>query len=268
MTKIENKKIQSKNGNVYYWIGGNQNSDARCIIFVHGLTADHSMFDKQVDYFSKEFKVITIDVPLHGKSRPYKDFSLKNVTGELMKILDTENLSQVVLVGQSMGGYICQEFAIHYPNKVQGFIGVDTNPFGHYYYPKWERYILSKVGSLSSLFPYKLLVKSIAKGATRTDHAFRNMYASVSQLSKNEIIKIMDVCYEDFLERKETVAFNFPVLLVIGDKDNTGNVKKYNKKWSARDGYPLTIINGAAHNSNIDNYNEFNRVVEAFLKRI
>ncbi len=90
---------------------------------------------------------------------------------------------------------------------------MDTNPFGHYYYSKWERYILTKVGIMSSWFSYNRLVKSIAKGATKTDYAYENLYNSVSKLSK-----------------KETVKFKFPVLLLIGDSDNTGDVKKYNRK--------------------------------------
>jgi len=265
---LEHKIIQSENGNIHYWIGGNQNQDAKCIVFIHGMTADHTMFDRQVDYFSQEFKVITIDLPLHGKSRPYMNFSYQNAVHELLKILDTENLSQVILVGQSLGGYVCQEFAINYPKKVQAFIGIDTNPFGHYYYPKWQRCILLNVGNLSSLLPYKLLINSIAKGATRTDDAFNNMYDSVSRLSKNEIVYIMDISYKNFLERKETVPFDFPVLLVIGEKDNTGNVKKYNREWATRDGYPLAIINNAAHNANVDNYSEFNSVLEAFLRKV
>ena len=33
-------------------------------------------------------------------------------------------------------------------------------------------------------------------------------------------------------------------------------------------GYPLTIIPNAAHNSNYDNYEEFNKIVDDFLKSI
>ncbi len=179
--------------------------------------------------------------------------------------MSLENISNVILVGQSLGGYVCQEFGVRYPEKIKGFIGIDTTPFGHHYYPKWERFILSKIGFLSSFFPYKILIKSISKAATRTDYAFDNMYSSVSKLSKDEIINIMNLAYEELLKRTETVTFTFPVLLVIGEKDSTGNVKKYNNKWATQSGYQLVVISDAAHNSNVDNYTEFNKVLADFL---
>lgn len=265
---MEKKSINSEYGTTYYWLGGNQSKDSRCIVFTHGMTADHTMFDKQVECFTKEYKIIVWDVPLHGESRPYEDFSYYNVAQELNCILNTEKINKIILVGQSMGGYVCQEFAIQYPDKVIAFVAVDTNPFGHYYYSKWERCILRKIASMSSWFPYNMLIKSIAKGATKTEYAYQNLYNSISKLSKKEIIFIMNMAYGAFLNRKETAKFEFPVLLIVGDSDNTGYVKKYNQKWSAKEGYPLKIINNAAHNSNVDNYEEFNYVVAKFLSKL
>lgn len=265
---MEKKSINSKHGTTYYWLDGNRSKDSRCIVLTHGMAADHTMFDKQVEYFSKEYKIIIWDVPLHGESRPYAGFSYHNVAQELNCILNKEEIDKIILVGQSMGGYVCQEFAIQYPKKVIAFVAVDTNPFGHYYYSKWERYILTKVGSMSSCFPYNILIKSIAKGATKTEYAYQNLYNSISKLSKKEIIFIMDMAYGEFLNRKETAKFDFPVLLIVGDSDNTGYVKKYNQKWAEKEGYPLKIINNAAHNSNVDNYEEFNYAVAKFLSKL
>lgn len=262
---MEKKYIQSEQGRVYYWIGGNFSENANCIIFTHGMTADHTMFDKQVEYFNKEYKIITWDVPLHGKSRPYEGFTYNTVANELKRILDEEKVEKGILIGQSMGGYICQEFAIQYPGKVKAFVAVDTNPFGHYYYSKYERYILTKIGTMSSWFSYNMLIRSIAKGATKTEYAYENLYNSVAKLSKSEIIDIMSKTYGGLLEKKEMAKFEFPVLLVIGNNHNTGNVKKYNQKWAKHDGYPLKVITNAAHNSNVDNYEEFNKIVKEFL---
>lgn len=76
------------------------------------------------------------------------------------------------------------------------------------------------------------------------------------------------MAYDGFLERKEIVEFDFPVLLIVGDSDNTGYVKKYNKMWSKQMGYPLREITIAAHNSNVDNYDEFNAILAEFLSEL
>ncbi len=62
--------------------------------------------------------------------------------------------------------------------------------------------------------------------------------------------------------------FDFPVLLIVGEKNTTGNVIKYNEMWAGNDNYPLKYIKNAAHNSNVDNPKEFNKILESFLLKL
>ena len=91
---------------------------------------------KHIEYFKNEYIVIAWDVPMHGLSVPYNDFSYENTARDLHQILEQEHIEKVCLVGMSMGGYPSQMFAHLYPKKVQCFIGVDTTPFGTAYYSK------------------------------------------------------------------------------------------------------------------------------------
>lgn len=262
---MEKRNIQSEHGTVYYWIARCQKEKASCMVFTHGLTADHTSFDRQMQYFSRDYHVLAWDVPLHGESRPYRDFSYKNAAGELKTILDAEQIDKVILVGHSMGGYVCQEFAILYPDYVNAFVAVDTSPFGHEYYTAFERYIVARAGKMASFYPYHSLIKGIAKRSSKTPYAYENLFAAVSKLSKKEICTVMDLAYGDFLTRKETVSFHFPVLLLLGESDRTGYVPKYTKAWAQKTGYPLRIISNAAHCPNLDNEPEFNQTVRDFL---
>ena len=56
---------------------------------------------------------------------------------------------------------------------------------------------------------------------------------------------------------------NLPILL--GDKDKTGKVKQYCTAWSEATGYPLHIIDDAAHFSNGDNAGRVNSEIEQFV---
>ena len=82
--------ITSKRGRVFYWI--ERNTSDKCIVFIHGLTADHTLFDKQIDFWSRGYTVITFDMPLHGESRPYNDFTFYNVADDLKSILMKEKI--------------------------------------------------------------------------------------------------------------------------------------------------------------------------------
>ncbi|MFR3038956.1 MAG: alpha/beta fold hydrolase [Agathobacter rectalis] len=103
-------------------------------LFLHGLTANHTMFEKQCDFFSDSHNIVIWDAPAHGKSRPYKEFTYRNAVEVLKQILDKHKINSVIMVGQSMGGYIAQSFIVKYPSMVLAFVAIE-------YYSIWK-YVL------------------------------------------------------------------------------------------------------------------------------
>lgn len=260
------KQIESINGIVHYWIYKNNTQDRKCIVFTHGVTANHTMFEKQVEYFKNNYTVITWDVPLHGLSRPYQNFSYEKTAKELKSILEVEGISKVILVGMSMGGYPSQEFAYQYPDMVERFVGIDTTPFGIEYYSKNDLWWLSKVALIGRCFTNNILRTSMAKAVSKTKYSYNKMIEMLKLLSKEEIIEQMDIAYGKFALENKNVEFKFPVLLLLGDRDTTGKVKQYTRAWAKKTGYPLHIIKNAAHFSNGDNPEEVNLEIENFIK--
>jgi len=263
------RNIQSSKGTVYYWTNEMDSPQKFAIVFCHGLTADHNLFDKQVKYLSTEYKMITWDFPLHGKSRSYEDFSFANVNEELLAILNQEKVEKIVLVGQSAGGYIAQSFIDLYQDKVIGFVGIGTTPFGKSYYKKSELFWLKHYSTIAKLYPYSYYCKAGSKAITITAEARESMYKSLVDLGKKGMLKAASAVYGEFVKIEDEVHFNCPVLITYGEFDNTGYVKKYNNRWAEKTGYPLEIIiSNASHNANYDNYEEFNKLLISFVQSI
>ncbi len=260
------KLITSSRGTTYYWVERNANPDAQCIVFTHGLTVNHHQFDQQFAYFSADYTVITWDVPLHGRSHPYTYFSYENAAAELLAILDRENIARAVLVGHSMGGYICQEFAARYPVRTQAFIAVDTSPLGCDYYSELDRRLLMATPRMSRYFPERMLCTMMARSCTHTRYGYHNALIMMEQMGKRRIIHAMYAAYSDIFTRAQPVQFDCPVLLILGEYDRTGKIAAYTREWAAKTGYPLHIISDAAHSANADNPDAFNGTVDAFLK--
>ena len=203
---------------------------------------------------------------MHGLSIPYKDFSYGNTAKDLNKILEQERIEKVCLVGMSMGGYPSQMFAYLYPEKVQCFIGIDTTPFGTVYYSKTDLWWLSKVKPIANCFTNKMLRKSMAKSVSVTDYSYNKMLEILAPLSKKQIIEQMDIAYGKFAQENQDIHLVCPVLILLGDKDRTGKVKQYCIAWSKTTGYPLHIIENAAHFSNGDNAEQVNSEIAQFIK--
>ncbi|MCQ2969747.1 MAG: alpha/beta hydrolase [Clostridium sp.] len=256
--------ITSKRGKVYYWI--TRNKSDKCIVFIHGLTADHTLFDNQIDFWKREYTVITLDMPLHGESRPYDNFTFNNVAEDIMAILIKENINHIVIVGQSAGGYVAQAFYKKYSEYIDAFIGVDTTPFAKRYYKWIEVFLTRHFTAIARLYPFKYYCKTVASTSTYTEESYKSLYKSVSKLGKKGMLQCGEAIFKDFPNYDE-VNFNCPVLLVVGEHDKIGYVKKYNEMWHSIKGYPLAILPNAAHNSNYDNYEDFNKIVYDFLQK-
>lgn len=266
MYHMEHKVMKSKNGETHYWIKKSNKQNAKSIVFSHGLTANHSMFEKQTSYFSENYTILLWDVPLHGQSRPYEGFSYKQVAIELNHILEKENIAKVVLVGMSMGGYPSQMFASMFPNMVEGFVALDTTPFGINYYSKSDLWWLKQIKPMARWFPDRTLRKSMAKSVSKTQYSYDKMIEMLALLSKSQIIEQMGIAYGQFALENQNVIFDFPVLILLGDSDKTGKVRQYNEDWSKQTGYPLHIIQNAAHFSNGDNPEQVNAEIETFIQ--
>ena len=116
---MEEQILHTHKGNVFYWRSATWDAGKDTIFFLHGLTADHSMFEGQIPAFAPDFKLLTWDTPAHGKSRPFANFDFGDTSEYIRSILDTNSVDQVILVGQSLGGYLAQSFIKRYPDRVK-----------------------------------------------------------------------------------------------------------------------------------------------------
>ncbi len=262
---MEHKQINTQRGTVHYWVSKLKKS-TQTIVFTHGVTADHTMFEKQIAFFEDNYNLITWDVPLHGLSRPYSDFSYQHCAQDLCAVLDAENIEKVVLVGMSMGGYPSQVFAEVYPERTFGFVALDTTPFGLKYYSKSDMWWLKRVARIASWYPEKMLKNSMASAVSRTAYSKDVMNQMLAPLGKKEIIEQMDIAYRVFMEENHDITLACPLLILAGEYDKTGKVKQYCEAWAKETGNPLIIIKDAAHLANGDNPVQVNEQIESFIK--
>ncbi len=261
---MPHQTIVGKNGTVHYWTKG---KGEKCILFTHGATMDHGLFQPQMEYFSKSYRVISWDTPAHGRSRPYQNFTIQNAAQELVSILDEEQIKKANLVGQSMGGYISQIVALEHPDKVKAIVSVDSSPIQPSYYSALDNWLLSITPPLLKLYPYKYLVKTIASQIAMEEKAIAYAKEALHQLSKTEIADIMDSVYHGLQEYKVDFHLPCPILIVYGEHDHSGKVQAYSKRWAEIENRELKIIPNAAHNANMDNPDAFNKILEEFLSK-
>ena len=97
------------------------------VVFVHGYTCDDTTWSEQVPALAKQFRVVTLDLPGHGKSdTPRVDqYSMELFARAVEAVRADVKAERIVLVGHSMGTPVILKYANLYPGRVAGLIYVD-----------------------------------------------------------------------------------------------------------------------------------------------
>ena len=113
------KTYETGKGTIHYWTSAEVQRDWLTLVFLPGLTADHRLFEKQIEAFEDDYNVFVWDAPGHAASWPFTlDFTLMDKAAWLSEILTREGMDKPVIIGQSMGGYVGQMFAEKYPDAM------------------------------------------------------------------------------------------------------------------------------------------------------
>ena len=114
-----------KNNITYYEIAGK----GQPLLFIHGLGSSTRDWEEQVPFFSKKYRVITLDLRGHGKSdKPKDQYTMSLFANDAADLLKSLELGPTHIVGLSLGGAVAFEFAIKYPDLTKTMTIVNSGP--------------------------------------------------------------------------------------------------------------------------------------------
>ena len=119
------KSTTSSDGvEIIYYEKGDGN---KTLLFIHGYGCNSKYWWAQLQHFSKNYRVISIDIGGHGQSGTNRDdYTMANFGADVVAVMNQENIEQSYLIGHSMGGPVALEAAVVLQDRVTAIIGVDT----------------------------------------------------------------------------------------------------------------------------------------------
>jgi pimeloyl-ACP methyl ester carboxylesterase len=268
---MREKTYDTSCGTIHYWVSKIFDDDSVTLVFLPGLTADHRLFDKQMAYFEGKYNVLVWDAPGHAASWPFSfAFTLLDKAKWLDGILQLEHIEKPVIIGQSMGGYVGQAYAELFPEKLKGFISIDSSPLQRCYMTNAEIWLLKRMEPVYRHYPWKSLLKSGSNGVATSEYGRQLMLnmMMVYDGDQTRYAKLVGHGYRILAEAMETdlpYQLKCPAQLVCGEKDHAGSCIRYNKAWHKKTGIPIHWIKDAGHNSNTDEPDCVNQIIENFV---
>ena len=193
------------------------------VVFIHGFCETSDIWSGIQSQLSKNFRVITIDLPGFGGSPLLDyDFGLEDVAKEIKLFLDSINLSEYVMIGHSLGGYITLSFSKLYHNQLSGIGLFHSTVFEDEKEKKENR---TKLIEFIKSNGVKTFVKTFIPSLFFKDNlntlgeVIGNLKKSAEKTKAESVIKYARAMRdrpgsEDFLRK-----FEKPVMFIVGEED-------------------------------------------------
>lgn len=104
--------------------------DAPVVVLSSSLGTHHGMWDAQVPAVTRRFRVLRYDTRGHGRSEvPRGPYTLAELGGDVLELIDALGLSRVHFCGLSLGGMTGMWLAAHAPQRIGRLVVANTSSY-------------------------------------------------------------------------------------------------------------------------------------------
>jgi pimeloyl-ACP methyl ester carboxylesterase len=224
---MEIKNINWEGSSVQYKILGR----GKTVLLLHGFGEDSNVWQPQIDFLQKYFRLLVPDIPGSGQSQFVANANIETYAEIIKAIIhdDIANLSSgenqdatISLIGHSMGGYIAIAFADKYPQYLNSFGFFHSSAFADTEEKKEVR--KKAIGFIETKGGHAFLKTSIP-GLFTKEYAEKNpdkvegLMEDAKKFTEEALIQY----YEAMIARPDRTAvlknFKHPILFLIGEHD-------------------------------------------------
>ena len=235
----------------------------------HSLACNLSMWDPQMQVLTKHYKVLRFDTRGHGaSSAPAGAYTLEQMADDVHGLFAELGIKRTHWIGLSMGGMIGETYALKYPGVFQSMVLADTTSRRP---PNAAEMWGGRIRTAREQGMEALVESTLERWFTAPYRkAHPDVMARIGDDIRNTPVAGFAGCCEaiakiDVLDRLKEI--DCPALVMVGDQDH-GTPPEMARQINANlRGSDLLIIPDAAHLSNVEQSEVFNRALTEFLAR-
>ena len=245
--------------------------EGRPLVVLHGFLGSSDNWRAMRKRFVVKYKVFSVDQRNHGNSPHSSMMNYIVMTEDLREFLSEQGLSNVCLLGHSMGGKVAMQFATESPEWIDKLVIVDISPKA---YPPSHQLLLDAMQNLElrRLKTYGEVEAALAQSIS--DASLRKFV--VTNLARNSNgdlywrigLDSLAANYDQLIKPPAiSNSFDKPTCFVRGAQSNfiadqdLASIREYFPRAE------FHTIPNAGHWVHIDAPEEFHRVVDEYLSR-
>lgn len=240
------------------------------LLFLHGVGGGHHAWDRQLPHFSaRGWPAHAWDQPGYGHSATVEPYDLENITAALERLLLSLGGEPVVLVGHSMGGFIAQEAYARFPARIKGLALCFTSAAFGGGTQFADEFIAARIAPLDqgkTLAEVAASVMPTMRGSKSDPDGLALAQTIMSGIPPQTYRKAVQLL-TTFDRRNGLPDIKVPTLLVAGSDDRTAPPAVMERMAARIPGADYVVLEGCGHLGPMDQPDEFNRTLEAFLRK-
>ena len=255
------KYFNIESSRIACWVNStNFGAHKQSLIFIHGSGGDHSAWSHQYAALHKHYNVVAVDLPGHGSSEGNVESDIGSYCLWVKKLLDILQLENIILVGHSLGAAISLQFAINYPQIIQGIVPVGggmkmpVNP---------AIFEFLKTNPVESI---ELICKFYVAKVNR-EKFMAPLMKSLAQTRIDVLQSDLSAC-DKFDVSQEISKISLNVLVICGAEDKMTPPEFSRQITESISGAKLCLIEGAGHMVMMERPKEFNEALTNFALSI
>ncbi len=231
------------------------------LVFVHGWSCDSRYWRAQTPHFSRNYRVVVLDLAGHGHSGMSRTtYTMASFGEDVRAVIDATGGCRVILIGHSMGGSVIAEAARLAHDRLIGLIGVDT--LENIEYPLTREEFKRMIAPLEKDFRTGSRQFVAEMISPNTDPQLREwILADISSAPSAIALSAMTEMMAQYITGEAAKVFaqiRIPVITVNGDLWPINYDANRRHMFS----YDAIVLKSADHFLMMDRPEEFNRALE------
>jgi pimeloyl-ACP methyl ester carboxylesterase len=241
------------------------------LVFLHGVGGGHHAWDRQLPYFAaRGYPSHAWDQPGYGESPMVSPYDFEQVSAALARLIESLANGPVVLVGHSMGGLVAQETYARHPHLVKSLVLCFTSAaFGGGGGEFAREFIAARISPLDAgrtMAEIAAQLMPSMRGA-KSDPAGLALAQRIMSGVPPETYRKAVAMLTTFDRRALLPGIKVPTVLIAGSEDRTAPASVMERMAQKIPGAKYVLLEGCGHLGPMDQPEEFNAALEAFLRR-
>lgn len=240
----------------------------RVVLMSNSLMSNYTMWDWTIPALIDRYRVLRYDMRGHGQSgttpAPY---SIPQLADDAVALLDALGIAKVHFIGLSMGGMIGQQLGARYPDRVYSLSLCDT---ASEMPPRslWEdRLVTAREKGIPGLVDGTIQRWFTAPFVKRAPQDIEKVRRMILGTGVEGYVGCASAV-RDMSQTTMLLKIKTPTLVLTGRQDPACTVDQTTVLNRMIDGSQMAVLEDAAHLSNIEQPEAFNRTVRTFIDKV